>query len=69
MVEGRREDLRSIWEAGVEHIGDNPFEDNYWSVKSQGSVRVEFTYGQEGKRLEEIMDMTEEDWCTQLEQE
>ena len=70
MAEGRREDLRSIWEAGVEQIGDNPMDmvGNFWSVKSHGGVHVEFTYGEDWERLEEIMDMTEEDWCTQLEQ-
>ena len=44
----------------TKHIGDNPLEGNYWSVKSHGSVHVEFTYGEEWERLEEIVDMTED---------
>ena len=64
MVEGRREHLRSIYEAillGVEW-GDYYWS---WSVRSDGEEKVrEWTYG-EWERLEEILDMTEEEWCAE----
>ena len=69
MLEGRREDLRSIWEATVDETADNPMEGCSWCVKSDGSGFAEWTYDGEWERLEEIMGMTEEEWWTQLEQD
>ena len=62
MVEARREHLRSIYEAILLGV-----EEDYWSwsVRSDGEEKVrEWTYG-EWERLEEILDMTEEEWCAE----
>ena len=69
MGEGRTEDLRSIWEdSGLDDEYLDPMDIYTWSVESQGG-HIEWTYGAEWDRLEEILGMTEEEWCRSIEQE
>ena len=69
MVKSRREDLRTIWEASLDGGVEDPVEGTFWYVGiGCGSDLAERTY-RDWERLVEIMEMTEEEWDGENQQE